>query len=135
MTYGWQLVTEVDSQNPIVGDLRVSGSRFARLSSLGDRVAQSCTVVLRWWRGEWFADRSRGVPYIQTLLRKGVSEGTVRALLRRELLRVPGVRSVQSMRISIDRQTRRCVVSDLVIVTVEGDPVPVSAKDLAGEVG
>lgn len=132
MTYGWQLVTEVDSLNPTVGDLRVGGgSRFALISTLGDQVAQSCTVVIRWWRGEWFADRRRGMPYLQELLKKGVTEGTVRAVLRRELLRVAGVREVQSMEIAIDRRTRRCVVRRIVVITTEGQAVSVSATDLA----
>lgn len=130
MTRGWQLVTEVDAQNPTVGDLRISGSRFARLPSFGDTVAQACTVVLRWWRGEWFADRNRGMPYIEELLRKGVREETVRAVLRRELRRVEGVREVQSMDIEIDRRTRRCVVRRIVVITTEGQLVPVSESDL-----
>jgi hypothetical protein len=131
VSYGWQLVTAVDDQNQIVGDLRVSGSRFVQLSAFGDRVAQSCTVVIRWWEGEWFADRSRGMPYIRELLKKGVREGTVRAVLRRELLRVEGVAEVQSMQIEIDRRTRRCTVRGLVVISTEGERVPVSALDLA----
>ena len=128
--YGWQLATEIDAQNPVVGDLRIDGVRFAQLETLGDRVAQACTVVLNWWEREWFADRSRGVPYIRELLRRGVREATVRAVLRRQLLAVPGVREVQSMEISIDRRTRRCTVRKVVVVTTEGAPVPVSSRDL-----
>lgn len=131
MIYGWQLVTDVDDRNPTVGDLRIDGVRFGRLDSLGDRVAQACTVVLNWWEGEWFADRSRGVPYIRELLRRGVREATVRAVLRRQLLAVPGVREVQSMEVSIDRRTRRCTVRQLVIVTTDGALVTVSPRDLA----
>lgn len=130
MSYGWQLVTEVDAQNPLVGDVRVTGSRFATLPSFGDRVAQACTVVLRWWQGEWFADRLRGMPYIQELLKKSVRTETVRSVLRRELRRVPGVREVQSMEIEINRQTRRCVVRRVVVITSEGELVTVSATDL-----
>jgi hypothetical protein len=131
MTYGLQLATKVDDRNPIVGDLRIDGVRLARLTTLGDRVAQACTVVLTWWEGEWFEDRSRGVPYIRELLRRGVREATVRAVLRRQLLAVAGVREVQSMEVSIDRRTRRCTVRRVVIVTTEGTLVPVSSRDLA----
>jgi hypothetical protein len=120
MTFGWALATTIDAENPVAGDLRVSGPRLARLSTLQERVAQGCTVVLRWWRGEWFADRKRGMPYIEELLRKGVSEATVRTVIRRELLRVPGVLAVPSMDVAIDRTTRRCTVSRVIVVTTEG---------------
>jgi hypothetical protein len=131
VTYGWQLATEVDDRNPVVGDLRIDGSRLALLSTLGDRVAQPCTDVLNWWEGEWFADRARGVPYIRSLLRRGVREATVRAVLRRQLRAVDGVREVQSMEIEINRATRRCVVRKVVVITTDGAPVTVSPRDLA----
>lgn len=117
---GWQLVTTVDAQNPELGDLRISGSRFARLQSFGDSVTQACNVALRWWLGEWFQDRSRGVPYLQKLLRKGVSEGTVRAVLRKELLRVEGVAQVARMDLALNKRTRSMRVSSVEIVTTDG---------------
>lgn len=118
---GWQLVTVVDAQNPQLGDMRIVGTRFARLETFGDSVAQACNVCLRWWLGEWFLDRSRGVPYIRDLLKKGVGEATVRTLLKRELLSVEGVAQVARMTIALDRRTRVCRVSEIEIVTTEGE--------------
>jgi hypothetical protein len=117
---GWQLVTSIDAQNPQLGDLRISGSRLARLESFGDSVTQACNVALRWWLGEWFLDRSRGVPYLQSLLRKGVGEGTVRAVLRKELLRVEGVAQVARIDLALDKRTRRMRVSSVEVVTTDG---------------
>lgn len=118
--YGWALVTATDEANPDVGDIRRVGNRFEQLSSLQHRVAQGCTVALHWWRGEWFADRLRGINYLGELLRKGVSEATVRVVLRRALERVPGVLAVRSMRVTIDRVTRRCTVREVEVVTTDG---------------
>lgn len=120
MSSVWQLVTALDAQNPTLGDLRISGSRFARLEELGDRVAQACNVRLRWWLGEWFLDRSRGVPYLTKLLKKGVGEGTVRAVLRKELLSVADVAQVARMDLSLDKRTRTMRVTSVEIVTSEG---------------
>lgn len=55
----------------------------------GDRIAQELTVRLRWWLGEWFLDQRQGVPYLQRILRKGVSAQTVRAIVRRQIGQVP----------------------------------------------
>lgn len=118
--YGWALVTTTDATNPNVGDLRVSRGRFVQLDSLEERVAQGGTVALNWWLGEWFADRSRGMPYLSELLRKGVGEATVRTVIRRGLERVPGVLAVRSMTVAIDRTTRRCTVRDIEVVTTAG---------------
>lgn len=127
--YGWALVTAADSMNPDVGDLRVTRGRFDQIPDREHRVAQGCTVSLNWWRGQWFADRLRGVPYVGELLRKGVSEATVAVVLRRELMRVAGVRAVRSMRVTIDRTTRRCLVRGAEIVTTSG-VVPLSDLEL-----
>lgn len=127
---GWELVTEVDAQNPQLGDLRISGTRLARLASFGDQVRQACQVTLKWWLGEWFLDRRRGTPYIRDLLKKGVSEATARAFFRRELLEVEGVAQVGQIALSLNRSTRVLTVTDAEIVTTEGErlSVPLSGE-------
>lgn len=123
---GWELVTVVDAQNPDLGDLRVSGTRIAKLAAFGDAVRQAVQVELRWWLGEWFLDRSRGTPYLEQLLKKGVSPATVRAVLKRVILGVEGVQRVLSIDVSIDRATRKCTVTNVSVLTTESaDPVTI----------
>ncbi|GAB5541384.1 MAG: hypothetical protein SangKO_075760 [Sandaracinaceae bacterium] len=97
---------EVDATNPVVGDLHVSGGEVVIVSGV-DATVQEIETRLRWWRGEWSFDRSQGVPYLGEILRKGVDLATVRALLEREILRVPAVRRVDSAELEVDPRTRR----------------------------
>lgn len=117
---GWELVTEVDDDNPIVGDLRISGTRIAKLATFGDAVAQAVSVALSWWRGEWFLDTSRGVPYLDEVFATGVSEASVEAILKREALKVDGVKRVIECTVTIDR-SRRFGGAELVIETTGGE--------------
>ncbi|MEM9407165.1 MAG: hypothetical protein AAGA81_14095 [Acidobacteriota bacterium] len=123
--FGWELVTEVDANNPDLGDLKIDGTHFARLPSLGDRVAQSVRVALQWWLGEWSFDTSEGTPYIEQLFGKGISDATVRSVLRRRIEQVDGVRRVRKMTITRDASSRRTTV-DVEIETTEAEIVSVS---------
>lgn len=129
---GWELVTKIDADNPVLGDLRVSGRALAKLPTFGDAVAQQVRVHLKTLLGEWFLDTTVGVPWLQSILRKGVSEASIRAILRRKILEVDGVSRVLSLDVSIDRTTRLCTVDDLVILTTEGEELDVDVDDLAG---
>jgi hypothetical protein len=132
---GLELVTEVDADNPVIGDLRISRGRFAKITTFGDAVAQAVRVELQWWLGEWFLDTSRGMPYVEKLLRRGITERTIRALLKRRIEAVDGVLRVESMNIAFDRRTRFGDVTDLVIVTTEGEPLPIDNVPIGRPVG
>lgn len=128
---GWQLVKNTDAGNPVSGDIRIDARRFTRLSSSADSIAQACTVELRWWLAEWFADKSRGTPYL-SLLGQHASELTVKVMLGRVLRRVAGVRRMASADISINRTTRFCSVTNVVVEIVGGGTVPVDGVFAAG---
>jgi hypothetical protein len=127
---GWELVTEVDGDNPVLGDLRKSGTALAKIATLDAAVVQACSVVMRWWLGEWFLDRRRGMPYLQQVLRKGVSEPTIRALYKSQLERVEGVVRVKSIEVSIDRTTRECVIDEVIIETTDGETTSLPAVEV-----
>lgn len=127
---GWELVTAIDDENPVVGDLRIRGTRIAKIATFGDAVAQQVRVHVRTLLGEWFLDRRMGVPYLQELFVKGVTERTVRAIMRRKILEVDGVARVLSLTVSVDRTTRLSTIDELVILTTEGDEL--ALDDLTG---
>jgi hypothetical protein len=122
---GWELVTVVDPENPVVGDLRVSGTRLARLADRPAAVAQAVRVCLQWWLGDWSFDTRRGVPYLEELFVAGVTEATIRAVLRRQLERIQDVDRVEGMDVTIDRATSSFRVDRIDVVTVDGVSVPV----------
>lgn len=61
--------------------------------------------------GEWFRDRSQGVPYFQRILRKGSNVRVNRAIFRKILESDPGVARVVTLRYDLDRRTRELSVT------------------------
>lgn len=105
--------------HPETGDLYLDGTDIAMVTGR-DAIAQEIAVRLRWWRREWFLDGRKGVPYVEQLFAKGVSPATIAAVLKREIVAVPGVVAVRSLEVSIDGATRHGV-ADARIETTEGE--------------
>lgn len=113
------LVVSTDADNPVEGDLRVSGVDFVVVSGI-DATLQEVAVRLRWLRGEWFLDQREGVPYVGVVFRKGASLSLIRQVFRTEILRVPDVARVQRIEITRDPSSRRSTVL-VEIVTRSGE--------------
>lgn len=75
------------------------------LVSGGEEVKQAVLHALKTFRGEWFLDVTLGVPWFQEILVK--NPATAEALLKREILSVPGVLSLDSFVLRSDPATRR----------------------------
>lgn len=110
------------------GDLSRSAGRFDTLDEVAQRnqaIGQRIAIRLRRWRGEWSFDTRLGMPW-ETLLAKGATEGQLRAAIVREICRVPGVRAIREMAISISA-ARLATVTGAVIVSAAGESVTFSA--------
>lgn len=125
-----EIVTAIDAQNPTLGDLRVADGKPVMVTG-ADAIAQEIRVRLRWWRGEHFLDLAAGVPYLQQILGKGVSEEAIRAVLREEIESVPGVGHVESITIVTDRPNRFATIT-IDVVTEDGEDVRVRGLELGG---
>lgn len=116
---------EVSEENPVAGDLHVVDRTFVLVTG-ADAVRQELEVEYRWWRGEWFLDLARGLPYVEEIYRKGVTDSTIGAILRRTALRVPGIRRV--LRADVDRNpTTRHADITVVAALTDGESVTAEA--------
>jgi hypothetical protein len=106
-------------------DVFVSGTEFALVSG-ADAVTQEADVRLRWWQGEWFLDRGDGTPYLGGILGRGVTEATVAAILKEELIKVPNLVDVV-VTPTIDRAARHLSV-DLRARASDGTQIVVSIQ-------
>lgn len=71
-----------------------------------DRVAQEIKITLLTWLGEWFLDQRVGVPYLENVLVKNPDMNYIRAILRKKVANVDGVKNVVSLDAAYDRKTR-----------------------------
>lgn len=91
----------------VIHDLILSNGQLQVTGGLAQRI----DCYLRTFLGEWWADPTLGVPYFQEILKKNPDITVVRQAILSVILQVPGVVSVPSITVDLDRATRRMSVS------------------------
>lgn len=115
------IVTAADAENPDVGDLRLVDGQLASVSDR-DAIAQDLAVCLAWFRGEWFLDRRRGLPWLQSVIGVRTTDAIVAGIVRRAILSRPGIASLDSLEVSTDTPAREITIA-YVARTVDGDRI------------
>lgn len=81
-------------------------------------IAQRIQTRLRLNLGEYVLDVTAGVPWTQQIFTKGIDTTTIEAILRRQILLVPGVIALESMSASLDPMTRHLTFTFRALCTV-----------------
>lgn len=116
---GPRLVAETTALNPHMHDLELdeSGQPVWLTDDVTEPREYARTVAqrlkCRWllFRGEWYLDQRLGTPWEQRLFRKGATENTVRAVFHEVAISTPGVRSVVSVTVVIDKVIREATIA------------------------
>lgn len=82
-----------------------------------EAIAQHLRIRLGFFLGEWMLDRRLGVPYFQHVLIKNPKTSVVRGILRKVILRTPGVLTVSDLLVTYEPTTRIMSVSFTAQVT------------------
>jgi len=129
-----KLVTTVDAENPVVGDLELRNGQLVWLGEDPDDVdearaetAQRLRVRLHFAKGEWFLDQRLGLPIWEEMLVKAPDLSRVRRAFREAIAGTPGIESVESVEVSLDSTTRELSV-DFTATTADGQTI--TAADL-----
>lgn len=112
LTYGgWDY-----SLDPATYNLRtVSGAAY-----LTQKIKQRLQVFF----GEWYLDRTIGIPYFETILGQNDPDiGATKAILISEIAKIPGVSYVESLTLTEVRASQRY---DISFVAVANDGTPLS---------
>ena len=92
-----KLVTQVDPNNPNVGDIYMGATGTDRLTeNLTEEVQQLLLTRFRMFQGEWYLDTTVGVPYFQSILGIKQASSLVSAILRQVITTCPGVASLDN---------------------------------------
>lgn len=73
-------------------------------------IVQAVRIRLQFFKGEWYLDLAAGLPYYQSIFVKNPNVGVLQGIFRDEILNTPGVSSVESLTLNLDRQTRKLTV-------------------------
>lgn len=84
------------------GDVAFDGRDF----SMGVSVAQRANIRLKRIRGEWFLDTEAGVDYFGFVFKKDPSIPLLRSVFRDELMKTPGIGTLETFELALDTSTR-----------------------------
>ena len=100
--------------DPLTGDLDLSGGQL-HLTEGVEAIAQSIRARLLFFLGEWFLDPIAGVKYFGSVLVKNPQIPVIQSLFRAEILKTPGVASIDSLVLTYSATTRSLAVAFRVI--------------------
>lgn len=91
--------------DPLTGDLLLRGGDLRLVRDLA-AIRQEVATRLQFLRGEWFLDKTAGVPYLQNILVKAPDLAAIKSIFRTEILACVGVASINSLEATVDSSTR-----------------------------
>lgn len=87
-------------------------NRDIRFTTEDEDIKQRITIYLQFFLSEWFLDVSKGVPYTQIIFEAGKNDlQTVYAILRREVINIDGVETINSLTIDLNGDSRKLTVN------------------------
>lgn len=86
-----------------------------------DAIRQHLEIRLRTFLGEWFLDRTVGVPYTQELFAAKIPNTTViQTVVREEVEKTPGIISLDTIDVVVSKGQRRIDIT-IGVTSVEGN--------------
>ncbi len=109
--------------DPTTNDFAVEANTLVLISST-DEVEQRLRSRLKMFRGEWFLNPGRGVPYRTEIFVKGIDPARIAAAFKREILTTSGVLELLAYDQELDSATRTLTVTFRVLST-DGDIIEI----------
>lgn len=102
------LTLDVDPDNPLAGDLDRLNGQIHFWDGMEAR-RQKLTMILQFFKGEWWLNRDEGIPYFENVFGKQ-RLAIVRNVFRQALLACPGVAQIPILQLTLDNATRQLAV-------------------------
>lgn len=115
--------------DPVTGGFVFAGGKLGFVEGQ-EAVAQAIGCALKTFAGEYFLDPSKGVPYIAAGRNRSTNPLVLGAVIRRVILAVPNVLSVDRLDFNFDRRARKLSVAWAATSTfgsVSSDGTPLGA--------
>lgn len=116
-----ELVTTVDADNPVVGDLKLTANQLTLVDG-NDAVSQHLRNRLKFFLGEWFLDQRLGLPFFRDVFVKNPNRPVIRSLFRRTIRGTPGIAQVLELALTINAD-RSAQLDFVAAFDMGGDPL------------
>lgn len=101
------LLTEEGDFDLVNGSMALTANE----TTPGQEVLQSIRSNLRFFQGEYFLDETVGIPYWQTIFKKGVPLSVIEGIFRQAILDTDGVLQLNSFTMTLNNTTRRATIT------------------------
>ena len=96
---------KIDIENGGTGDLVVVDGLLVRVET-ADAVRQNLRQRLITFFGEWFLDKTLGVPYFEHVFKKQINASVLDAIFKNVIINTPGVTELLEFDIDVETSTR-----------------------------
>lgn len=86
-------------------DLIIKDGDLSLLNEEAKVARQTLKLNLLFFKGEWFLDLEYGVPYFQSILKKGVSKGLVDSIFRKKITESYNIVEIIDFRTSLSNSS------------------------------
>lgn len=92
-------------------DLELINKDFQLTSSLSRYVSQKLRIRLSFFRGEWYLNINKGIPYFESVFVKNPNISYIEDLIILEINTCPGVSELLSLSLEIETPTRELIIN------------------------
>lgn len=92
------------------GDIDLTAGEMTLTEGL-EAISQRYMQRLNFFFGEWFLDKSRGIPFIQQIFVKRPNPVVIDTIFKREILEDPSARELQEFELDLETATRLLTLS------------------------
>lgn len=79
-------------------DIDITNGKLSLITSKDEFITQQLKIRLGTYQGEWYLDTSLGLPYFQTILKKGVDKELVDSIFKKAISDQKGVDRIVTFR-------------------------------------
>lgn len=121
------MTTDIKISN--LGGLEIVDGDLQLITEDAQAVQQRVMINLKLFRGEWWLDISKGVPYFQEILTKSGSKEAADALFKEAILSTTGVSGLLSYSSTLNKYTGEMMVS-FEATTTGGDIISIQNQEI-----
>jgi hypothetical protein len=99
-------------------DLYLASDGNLALATEAAAVGQHGRQRLQTYIGEWFLDRTAGVPWLDQILGQAYDPALAESVVKAELLDTDGITEITSFSVSFDKATRGLLIRDVEVLTM-----------------
>ncbi|MGV4796119.1 hypothetical protein [Rhizobium sp. F40D2] len=104
--------------DPVTDDLFLRSDGNLATVSDAEAVGQHVRQRLTTFSGEWFLDKTAGVPWLDDILGKAYDPALAESVVKAEILNTDGVTEITSFSVSFDKATRGLIIKSVEVGTI-----------------